>query len=760
MGLVVTGSLVGRERELAVLSDMVGGRGLRLVTITGPGGVGKTRVAYAVADAVAQDPSWRVLRIDLEPLADAALVADAIAVAVDASQRARGASALRAAADALGDQRALLVLDNFEHLVPAAGDVAALIESCPGVTALVTSRHVLGVTAEHMFPLAPLALPDPDEADPARVARSAAVELFVARARARDPQFELTPEVTAAVAEICRRLDGLPLAIELAAARMAVLPPAALLARWEAAAGLDAPGPRDLPTRQQTLRRAFDWSYELLGEPERALLRRLAAFPGGFDIAAVEAACPGDGDVLPALDVDPLEALAGFVDRSLVARDPGGSPVEPRYSQLRTVRSYLREQLGDHGEAAAADLLMAATCEAGARRAGQFLAAGRSREELDRLERELNNMRAALSVLVAAAPDRAVGLAVDLTGLWETRHVTEGREWVRRALDAGGDDLAPARRASGLWTAALLAHYQGDYAAERPLAVASLAAARAAGDPRTLARAMYVDALSLVIDQDAATARYRELLALCERLHDDAGVAMACNDLGEIARAAGELEEAVPLYERALELWRAGSDPSGVARAAHNLAQAMLIRGELDRATTLLAEALEASRSIGDRTQEASTLAGLAAVAAAREPSAAAATLYGAAQAELDAVDIALDPLDAAPFHAAEAALRAALGDARFTEASARGRQLSDDERRRLVERIAAGAPAPASDLLTRRELEVVRLIAAGLTNGEIAQRLVVSDHTVHRHVSNILGKLGVPSRAAAASLAAQRGLL
>jgi non-specific serine/threonine protein kinase len=757
---VVTGSLVGRERELAVLSDMVGERGLRLVTITGPGGVGKTSVAYAVADAVAQDPSWRVLRIDLEPLADAALVADAIAVAVDASHRSRGGSALRAAADALGEARALLVLDNFEHLVPAAGDVAALIESCPGVTALVTSRHVLGVTAEHMFPLAPLALPDPDDADPARVARSAAVELFVARARARDPQFELTPEVTAAVAEICRRLDGLPLAIELAAARTAVLPPAAMLGRWEAAVGLDAPGPRDLPTRQQTLRRAFDWSYELLGDEERALLRRLAAFPGGFDIAAVEAACAGDGDVLPALDVEPIETLAGLLDRSLVTRDPGGSTTEPRYSQLRTVRTYLREQLVDRGEAAAADLLMAAACEASARRAGQFLAAGRSRDELDRLERELNNMRAALSVLVAAAADRAVGLAVDLTGLWETRYVTEGREWVRRALDAGGDDLAPARRASGLWTAALLAHYQGDYAAERPLAVASLAAAHAAGDPLTLARALYVEALSVVTDEAGATARYRELLALCERLGDDAGVAMASNDLGEIARGAGELDDAVPLYERALALWRAGSDPSGVARAAHNLAQAVLLRGELDRATMLLLEALEASRGIGDRNQDAGALAGLAAVAAAREPSAAAATLHGAAQAELDAVDIALDPLDEAPFRAAEAALRAALGDTRFAEASARGRQLSDDERRRLIERITAGEPAPAPDLLTRRELEVVRLIAAGLTNGEIAQRLVVSDHTIHRHVSNILGKLGVPSRAAAASLAAQRGLL
>ena len=290
--------------------------------------------------------------------------------------------------------------------------------------------------------------------------------------------------------------------------------------------------------------------------------------------------------------------------------------------------------------------------------------------------------------------------------------------------------------------------------------MASLAAARVADDPLTLARALYIEALSVVTDAPGATARYREVLALCERLGDDAGIAMACNDLGELARGAGALDEACALYERALGLWRAGGDQSGVSRAAHNLGQTMLARGELDRAAALLLESLDASRGIGDRSQDAAAMAGLAAVAAARAPSAAAATLHGAAQAELDAGEVALDPIDEAPFRAAESALRAALGDERFAEAVARGRALSDGERRRLVERLAAGAPQLPSGVLTRREVEVVRLMAAGLTNADIAERLVVSEHTVHRHVSNILGKLGVPSRAAAASLAARRGLL
>ena len=194
------------------------------------------------------------------------------------------------------------------------------------MTALVTSRHVLGLAAEHMFPLAPLALPEPGRGRPARAARSAAVALFAARARARDPQFELTPEVTAAVAEICRRLDGLPLAIELAAARIAVLPPPAMLARWDAAVGLDAPGARDLPPRQQTLRRAFDWSYDLLGDEERALLRRLAAFPGGFDVAAVEAACRRRRRRPAGARRRADRGARRLVDRSLVSRDAGASP--------------------------------------------------------------------------------------------------------------------------------------------------------------------------------------------------------------------------------------------------------------------------------------------------------------------------------------------------------------------------------------------------------------------------------------------------
>ena len=735
---------------------MLGDPEARLVTVTGPGGVGKTRLALAAAEAIERELPGRVVRTYLAAIDDPRLVVETIADAAGAGS-SPGASALEAAIGALRHQQALLVLDNFEHVARAAHDVGALLEACGGVTALVTSRHVLGLSGERTFPLAPLATPaeDVDDVTPA-------VALFVARARARDPEFQLTPDVAASVAEICRRLDGLPLAIELAAARVAVLPPPAMLARWDAAMGLDLEGARDLPSRQRTLRSAFDWSYDLLEPDEQALLRRLAAFVDGFDVQAVEAAQGGDGGALRALELDPLSALAALVDRSLLHRETGPA-AEPRFAMLVTVRGYLRERLVEYDEQAAADLWMATVCAAGAHHEGLVLGAGCSGEELDRLDRELNNLRAALEVLLVQAPGRAVGLGADLYRLWRARHVREGRDWLERALRAGGPDVPPGVRAAALFAAAWLAHFQGDYPAQHRMAHDCLAAARAADDPLILGRALYVTGVALMDDDTAAAVvRYRESLALSERIGDDIGVATASNDLGEIAREQGSLDEAQALYGRALELWRAMGDATGVARGAHNLAQAARDAGDLPRAADLLRESLAATAEMGDRNQRASTLAAVVTVATGREPGIAAATLYGAAEAALESAGIVLDPIDAAPFAQADALLKATVGEQRALEARARGRELDREQIDRLLERVLAGEEgvAPAGSVLTRREREVVRLLARGLTNAEIAERLVLSEHTVHRHVANILLKLGARSRAAAAVAAAERGLL
>ncbi len=743
-------SLIGRERELASLRAMLE-RPVRLVSVTGPAGVGKTRVAYAAADAVARDLEWRVVRVPLAALAEWRLVGDAVAAAAGLGEAGGERPGIEAAAEALGDARVLLVLDNFEHLAPAAGDVAALLAACRGLIVLVTSRHVLHLAGEHMLPLAPLALSATGERDPDTAMRSAAVALFVSRACARDPAFALTADVTPAVVEICRRVDGLPLAIELAAARVAVLPPPAMLAHWDSAVGLDAPGALDLPPRQRTLRRAFDWSYALLGPQERALLRRLSAFPGGFDLAVAVAACRGDGGVLPALDVDPIVALGALIDRSLVERDADGPASAPSYRQLRTVREYLGEQLALAGEQDAADLLMARWCAEAARSVVNFNTLHGSREQLDGLESALDNLRGALAVLIRLAPGEGVDLARDLTALWKARHVREGREWVEAALAAAGDEIASERRARGLWTAALLAGFQGDYEAQKRLAAQGLAAARAGEDAVTLARALYGDAMAT-----GSGDRYREALELSERLGDRVGIAAASNDLGELARGAGELAVARGLYARAVAVRRELGDAVGQAMAAHNLAHVLLAEGEREEAEALLLEAFEAVSDVGDRHMRAALLAALASAGA---MTSAVAMLHGAAEAELGAAHVVLDPIDAGPFAAAAAALSRTLGAERFAAARLRGGALGHDEQLRLVRQIVTRAP-PAAGALTGREVEVVRLVATGMTNREIAQRLVLSDHTVHRHVSNILTKLGVRSRAAAASLAAQRGLL
>jgi non-specific serine/threonine protein kinase len=517
------------------------------------------------------------------------------------------------------------------------------------------------------------------------------------------------------------------------------------------------PGARDLPPRQQTLRRALDWSYDLLDQQEQALLRRLAAFPGGFDLAAVGAACRGDGAALPALDLQPLPAVAQHVERSLVQRE-GGSTSEPRYSQLVTVRAYLRERAAALDEEAAADRLMADVTAGIARAAGQF---GLTRDVLDGLDRELNNVHAALDVCLREDPGRAVQLAADLFGLWRTRRVREGREWLERALAAAGMELPAATRSHGLWAVAMLACYQGDSDALRRFAAACLDAARAAGEPAALARATYGDATALkTLNAAAARPRFREGLALLEEVGDLPVVAACCNNLGGLARAAGDLDEAGAYFERARVLWRALCDATGVSRTAHNLAWVMVARGDLDRAGDLLLEALEESGAVGNRHLRAFALAAVTTVAATRAPGPAAATLCGATHAELQAAEVVLEPLDAEAFQAAEATLRNALGAKAFGAAEARGRALGETEQRRLVERLLAPEPRSEPGPLTRRELDVVRLIATGLTNGEIAERLVLSDHTVHRHVANILRKLDVPSRAAAASVAAQSGLL
>ena len=608
------------------------------------------------------------------------------------------------------------------------------------------------------MPLAPLSTP---AADGGEAQASAAVALFVERARAPRPEFRAHGrDVVASVAEICRRLDGLPLAIELAAARVAVLSPPAMLARWDAAVGLrhgrrarPAVAPADAAQRVRLELRPAR------GARRADLAASAGAFPDGFDVRAVEAAQRGDGGVLAPLELDPISTLAALVDRSLLHRE-AGSAAEPRFSMLVTVRSYLRERLGEAGEEAAADLWMAHVCAAAVpcvpTASSRHLLGRRARSARSRAQQHPSGAGRSGG---ARAGARA-GPGADLFRFWSARHVREGRDWLERALRAGGPDVPPAVRARALFAVAWLAHFQGDYGA-RGRRRTSAWRRRVADDPVILARALYVAGVALTDhDTAAAEARYRESLALCERVGDDTGIATASNDLGELARGAGAFDDAQAHYGRALELWRAMGDITGVARGAHNLAQTARDIGDLPRAADLLRESLAASAQVGDGHSRASTLAALVAVAAQRDLDIVAATLCGAAEAEMAAAGIVLDPIDAEPFARARDLLRDRLGEQRLREAQARGRGLEPHQTDVLVQRALARDDAPADGVLSPREREVVRLLAAGMTNAEIASRLVLSEHTVHRHVANILVKLGARSRAAAAVTATERGLL
>jgi predicted ATPase len=683
--------LLGREREAAALEDLVAGEGVRLVTLTGPGGVGKTRLMVEAARRLGPGFADGVRFVELAALSAPDLVAPAIAAGLGLST---SAGQLTADLESyLRPRRVLLALDNFEQVLGAAPLLAGLLAAAPGLVVLVTSRTVLRLSGEHEFAVPPLPVPPAAAApDPGQLRRYASVRLFTERAHAADPSFELTAGNAGAVAEICRRLDGLPLAIELAAARVRLLPPQALAARLDERFSLLTGGARDLPERQQTLRNTLDWSFGLLSAGERALFARLGVFAGSFSLPAAEAigtGSPAEGQAgRPGQVMDTLGAL---VDSSLVRLEPGGG--EPRFSLLETIRQYALDRLREAGEWVQTHDRQAAYFLALAEPAAAELAGQGQLAWLDRLETEHDNLWAAMSWLVDHGPlERAVHLSLVTRRFWWLRgHVAE---LVRLGDDivAGSADMSPFQHALALTGVGLTLFANGDPARARQLfeqtlplyhqvseklAVTNNALVLAFLGHLAALRRDYVAAGKLA---DQAQGLLRALrdddLTGVDRLRPPLTVALVDNVLGQVRLSQGDNDGAAQLFTDGLAVARRAQDWLPLLTLLYDLARARQARGDLAGAAGHLQEGLALAAEAGDVTSAAYYLEVLAAVAGQQDNPQRAARLFAAARSILQTrgsgwlhAFVPRVPHD----DAALAALRSQMGDAAFEEAQAWG---------------------------------------------------------------------------------------
>jgi predicted ATPase/class 3 adenylate cyclase len=590
---------LGREREVEELIALLLRPEVRLVTLTGSGGVGKTRLALRVAAESLESFSDGVFVIDLAALSDHTLVPSATATALGLHEQP-GQTMAETLAAHLRDRHVLLLFDNFEHLLAAATLVSDLIAAAPHMKVLATSRSRLGLQAEHEYGVETLPVPDLTSLPPlAELQQYDAIALFVARARALRSDFALTAENAAAVAAICARVDGLPLAIELAAARVKLLPPRALLDRLEDRLATLTGGARDLPARQRTVRATIAWSYGLLTPEETTLFRRLSVFVGGWTLAGAEAIAAVEAPE----SIDALSALSGLVDQNLVDERPRSPADQPRYGMLETIREFASEQLVESGESDAIERAFEAFLIDLATAAETELQGSAQPLWLDRLEADHDNMRAALrTILERGDGAMALRLASRLWRFWKWRgHPNEGRSWLERSLAAAGGTNFSGRPAAEYGLGELSMEIP-DLEAAAMHYKASLELSEQQRDRLGIAIALNGLLIVAVNRYDYTEARElgERALRLRRELGDERGVAVALSGLAMVAREEGDLERAANMYEASLALWRRRDEPIWLAATLQALGITRRMTGDQQAARTLLGESQALQERLGD----------------------------------------------------------------------------------------------------------------------------------------------------------------
>jgi len=768
--MTATTALIGRDQRIAEAVTLLSRDDVRLLTITGPGGIGKTRLAEAVAAAAGDRFADGVVLVPLQAVDDPGLVVGTVARSVglfdfegDLSQRL---------VDHLRDSRMLLLVDNFEQVVGAAPSLAAIVSASPGLKAVVTSRTRLRVGGEQELPLEPLARDD-------------AVHVFIERARAVRPDFAPNEPELEAIGEICDHLDCLPLAIELAAPRVKMLSPQTMLTRLEHPLELLTSGSQDAPQRHRALRDTIGWSVELLDDDGRTLFRRLSVFAGGCTLDEVEDVCGGT-----------IDGLGALVDASLVRSDG------ERFAMLETIREYAAEQLEASGEALEIRAAHARTYLRLARLAAAALGGPEQRRWRARLAVEHDNLRAALRfALDDGDEESALGLCLALWRFWlERGYLGEGRLWLQEALALGTEPTAT--RAQALTANGVLSHYQADYGVADELCQEALELSRSLGDPRGVADALTGVALGRRARgaYEEAEAHYREALSIYGELGDEEATARTLDRLAIVLTIAADEARGRELFERSLEMFRRLGDSTGVALCLHGLVMARvpgnpalaraqidesleILRGlgdrrnlakvlwsaaevarevgEFESASAYLAESLTLMVEFGDRWFCGVLLESASELAAVSADPERAARFLGAADGVWKAIGVPCPPEFQIRHDVVVAKVDAHIGADRRASAWEEGRRLPLSA---TIEQISAARPvAPAApdapEGLTARESEVLALVAQGRSDAEVAERLVVSLRTVHAHLRSIYRKLDVHSRSAATRYALEHGL-